>query len=525
MNLHRRAFLGASAALLAAPALAQGNKGNSLLRFIPQANLSALDPIWTTATVTANHGYYVFDVLYAVNKAGEVKPQMAEGHEVSDDGLRWRIRLRPGLKFHDGEPVRAADCVASLKRWAVRDGFGQLLAKVVDEWRAADDRTIEIRLTRPFPQLLLAIGKAEANVAFIMPERLAKTDANKAVTEMVGSGPYRFLADQYNSGSRVVYEKFDGYVPRDEPPDSAAGGKVANFQRIEWMIIPDPATAAAALMNGEADWWERPLADLQPMLASNRDIRREVTDTAGRLALMRLNNLHPPFNDVKLRRAVLQSVIQENYMRASQGDDPSTWTTTRSIFPKHTPYYEDHADLMPGDLDKARATLKEAGYADQKTVIINPTDFPDIGPLGQVTADALKRIGMNVELAESDWGTVIQRRGSREPVEKGGWSIFHTTGGAAYYGNPAMSPLIRGQGAEGWFGWWKNDRAEALTQEWLYAKDEAAQRKAAMELGRLGLEEVSTVPLGQFTIRTAFRKDITGILEAPAPLPWNVKRA
>jgi len=524
MNLHRRAFLGASAALLAAPALAQGSKGNSTLRFIPQANLSALDPIWTTATVTANHGYYVFDVLYSVNAAGEVKPQMAEGHEVLDDGRRWRIRLRPNLKFHDGEPVRAADCVASLKRWAVRDGFGQLLAKVVEEWRAADDRTIEIRLTRPFPQLLMAIGKPDANVAFIMPERLAKTDANKAITEMVGSGPYRFLADQYNSGSRVVYEKFDGYVPRDEAPDSAAGGKVANFQRIEWMIIPDPATAAAALMNGEADWWERPLADLQPMLASNRDIRREVTDKAGRMALMRLNCLHPPFNDVKVRRAVLQSVIQENYMRASQGDDTSTWTETRSIFPKHTPYYEDHPDLMPGDLDKARATLKESGYTDQKTVIINPTDFPDIGPLGQVTADALKRIGMNVELAESDWGTVIQRRGSREAVEKGGWSIFHTTGPSSFYGNPAMSPLIRGQGADGWFGWWKNDRAEALTEEWLYATDEAAQRKAALELGRLGLEEVSTIPLGQFTIRTAFRKDISGILEGPAPFPWNVKR-
>jgi len=528
MNLHRRTFLGAGlgagAALLARPALAQGKGGNTL-RFIPQANLSALDPVWTTATVTSNHGYYVFDTLYGTNGAGQVKPQMAEGHEVLDDGRRWRIKLRPGLKFHDGEPVRAADCIASLRRWAARDGFGQLLAQVVEEWRAADDRTLEIRLNRPFPLLLQALGKPDASVAFIMPERLAKTDPTKAVTEMVGSGPYRFLADQYNSGSRVAYEKFDGYVPRDEPPDYTTGGKVANFQRVEWMIITDPATAAAALMNGEADWWERPLADLQPMLASSRDIRREVTDKAGRLALMRLNNLHPPFNDVKVRRAVLQSVIQENYMRASQGDDTSTWTTTRSIFPKHTPYYEDHPDLMPGDLDKARATLKESGYKDEKVVIINPTDFPDIGPLGQVTADALKRIGMNVELAESDWGTVIQRRGSRESVEKGGWSIFHTTGGASFYGNPAMSPLIRGQGEAGWFGWWKNDRAEALTQEWLFAPDEAAQRKAALELGRLGLEEVATIPLGQFTIRTAFRKDITGILEGPAPFPWNVKRA
>ncbi|PWC26933.1 ABC transporter substrate-binding protein [Teichococcus aestuarii] len=527
--MHRRTLLksGAATALLggglAAPALGQDSRA-STMRFVPQANLTALDPIWTTATVTGNHGYYVFDTLYALNAAQEPQPQMAEGHEVLEDGKLWRIRLREGLKFHDGEPVRARDCVASLKRWAVRDPFGQLLARVTREWRVVDDRTFEIRLDRAFPLLLSALGK-DTSAAFIMPERLAQTDAGKAITEMVGSGPYRFLAGEFNSGSRVAYEKFDGYVPRQEAPDWAAGAKVAHFRRIEWHIIPDAATAAGALMNGEVDWWERPLADLQPMLARNRQIRREVTDKAGRLALARLNCLQPPFDDVRLRRAVLASVIQENYMRASQGDDSSAWTDTRSIWPKRTPYYQDHADLMPGDLDRARAMLKEAGYADQKAVIINPTDFPDIGPLGQVTADALRRIGMNVELAETDWGTVIQRRSSREPVEKGGWSIFHTTGPATFYGNPAMSPLIRGQGEDGWFGWWKSERAEALTQEWLYATDPAAQRKAAQALGRLGLEEVATVPLGQFTLRTAFRSSLTGILEGTAPYPWSVRRA
>ncbi|MGY4801489.1 ABC transporter substrate-binding protein [Teichococcus aerofrigidensis] len=534
--MHRRSLLktgalggaallgGAVASPLARPALAQDARA-ATLRFVPQANLSALDPVWTTATVTSNHGYYVFDTLYSLDATLQPKPQMAEGHEVLEDGRLWRFRLREGLRFHDGEPVRARDCVASLKRWMARDAFGQLVAAIIRDWRVVDDRSFEIRLDRAFPLLLTALGKTEASVPFIMPERLAQTDPGKAVTEMIGSGPYRFLDGEYNSGSRVVYEKFDGYVPRQEAPERATGGKVAHFRRIEWLIIPDAATAAGALMNGEVDWWERPMADLQPMLARNRQIRREVTDKAGRLALARLNCLHAPFSDVRLRRAVLASVIQENHMRASQGDDTSVWTGTRSIWPKHTPYYQDHPDLMPGDLDRARAMLKEAGYTGQKAVIINPTDFPDIGPLGQVTADALQRIGMNVELAESDWGTVIQRRNSREPVEKGGWSIFHTTGPANFYGSPAMSPLIRGQGEAGWFGWWKNDRAEALTQEWLFAADEAAQRKAALELGRLGLEEVSTMPLGQFTLRTAFRSDLTGILEGTAPYPWNVRRS
>jgi len=517
--MRRRTVITGAAALLAAPAIAQPA---SVLRFIPQANLTALDPVWTTATVTFNHAYYVFDVLYATDSQGRAQPQMAAGHTVSDDGRIWRFYLRDGLHFHDGEKVRAADCAASLSRWAERDPFGQLLAKAVESWGSADDRTVEIKLTRPFPLLLSAISKADSP-PFIMPERLAKTDAMTAVREVVGSGPFRFIAGEYNSGSRVVYAKFDQYTPRQEPPDGTAGGKVAHFARVVWNIIPDPATAAAALQNNEADWWERPLVDLIPTMLRNPAIRAEVTDPAGRLALMRLNHLQPPFNDVRLRRAVLTMVNQDDYMRASRGEDEKLWTTSRSLFPRHTPYYRDHPELMKGDLNAARTMLKEAGYAGQKLVIINPSDFPDIGPLGQVTNEALKKIGMNVELRESDWGTVIQRRASREPVEKGGWSIFHTTGGAPAYGSPVTSPLVRGQGEKGWFGWWNSPKAEELAEAWVAASDPAAQARIADELGTLALSEVATVPLGQFYLQTAYRTSLRDMVKGVAPFPWGIR--
>ncbi len=530
MSLHRRHLLAAGAAALAAagparPAVAQNTRA-ATLRMVPQANLSVLDPVFTTATVTGNHGFCVFDTLYGVDAEFRPRPQMAEGHEVSADGLTWRIRLREGLRFHDNTPVRAADCIASLRRWCAREPFGQLLARAVAEWQAADDRTLLIRLHRPFPLLLDALAKPDASVPFIMPERLAQTDPSRGVTEMVGSGPYRFVAAEFNSGSRVVYERFDGYVPRQEPPAWTSGGKVAHFRRIEWHILPDPATAAAALQAGEVDWWERPHPDLQPLLARSRDIRREVSDPTGRMAVLRMNNLQPPFDDVRIRRAVRLSVAQEDYMRASRGDDRSDWAVGRSLWPRHTPYFEDLGEaMMPGDLDRARAALREAGYAGQRVVVINPTDFPDIGPLGHVTADRLKRIGMNVELAESDWGTVVQRRANREPVERGGWSILHTTGGATAWANPATSFLVRGQGAQGWFGWWGSSRAEELAEAWLNAPDEGRQRALASELGRLALDEAAFVPLGQFVIRTAFRRDITGILAGSSPYPWNVRRS
>jgi peptide/nickel transport system substrate-binding protein len=522
--MDRRTLLkGATASLLAAPAIAQSAK-TATLRFVPQANLTLLDPIFTTATVTSNHGYYVFDTLYSVSADGKAKPQMAEGHTVSDNNRVWRIRLRDGLKFHDGAPVRAVDCAASLERWSKREPFGQLLAKVVEKWGTADDRTIELRLTKPFPLLLEAIGKADSSVAFIMPARLAGTDPNKQVTEMVGSGPYRFIASEFNTGSRAVYEKFDGYVPRNEKPDWATGGKVAYFPRIEWHIIVDPSTAGAALQNGEIDWWEQPLPDLLPLLSKDKNIELQVDIPQGRESIMRLNHLQPPFNDVRNRQAVLMAVNQEDYMRAVFGNDTSLWKVCRSQFPCDTPYEtQDNGKWMKADLNAARAALKSANYNGEKVVIINPTDFPAIHPLGQVTADTLKKIGMNVDLVETDWGTVLQRRSSREPVEKGGWSIFHTFGSSPTYSTPATSPIVRGQGASGWFGWWTNARAEELTQNWLDAPDDATRKRVASDLANLAMSDVATIPLGQWYGKTAFRRSITGVLPGVSPYPWNVR--
>jgi peptide/nickel transport system substrate-binding protein len=333
------------------------------------------------------------------------------------------------------------------------------------------------------------------------------------------------MAAEFNSGSRVVYEKFDGYVPRSEPPSRNAGGKIAHFPRIEWQIIPDPSTAANALLKGEVDWWERPTADLHPLLKKSPDIIREVTDTTGRMAILRFNTLHPPFDKATVRQAVRLAVKQDDYMLATQGEDTTAWKTCRSLWGRGSTYYQgEQEDLMPQSLDKAKAALATSGYAGEKIVVINPADFPDIGPLGIVTVDLLKKIGMNVDLVEMDWGSVVKRRSSKDAPWNGGWSVFHTTGPVVGWGNPALNYLARGQGDSGWFGWWKDEKAEALTQEWLYAADEAGQMKAAAEMGRRGLEEAPTVPLGQFTITTAFRNGLTGMLPGSAPYPWGLKR-
>jgi peptide/nickel transport system substrate-binding protein len=192
------------------------------------------------------------------------------------------------------------------------------------------------------------------------------------------------------------------------------------------------------------------------------------------------------------------------------------------MFPCGTPYETDQPDAMPGDYEAARKALKDAGYSGQKVVIINPTDFPAIHAQGLVTADLLKQIGMNVDLQEIDWGTLVQRRANREPVDQGGWSIFHTFGSSVGWSNPAVNGVIRGQGTAGWYGWWESARAEQLAQDWLDAPDPARQKAIATELSRYAMEELPFVSVGQWFGKTAYRKTITGVMQGLAPYPWNV---
>ena len=264
-SLSRRSLV-AGAAALAAPRLARAGD-RKLLRFVPSSDLAVLDPLYTTAAITGTHGLMVFDTLYGLDEQFQAQPQMVAGHVVEDDGLTWTLTLRDGLRFHDGRPVLARDAAASITRWAARDMYGQEIAARANEIAALDDKRLRLRLKQPFAVLPEALGKNGPSICAILPERLARTDPSKQVTEMVGSGPYRFLPGERLAGARVAYERFAGYVPRSGGTTSRmAGPKIAHFDRVEWTVIPDQATAAAALGNGEVDWVEALGSDLAPSL-------------------------------------------------------------------------------------------------------------------------------------------------------------------------------------------------------------------------------------------------------------------
>ena len=529
--MRRRAFLKTTAATTAAAALPSrfaisqsGVRTNKLLRYVPTADLSVLDPSWTTTQVSITHGYYVFDTLYGIDHTQKPRPQMAEGHTTSDDGRTWDIKLRDGLKFHDGEPVLARDAAASLKRWSARDVYGQVLGAFVEEFTTADDRTIRIKLKSPFPMLLDTLGKPNGMLPVVMPERLAKTDLSKPNTEMVGSGPYRFLKSEFVPGSSGAYEKFKDYVPRNEKPDWASGGKVAHIERIEWKIINDPSTASAALQKGEIDWWEQVQPDLLPLLRKNKDLTVTNFNPVGFFGTMRFNHAHAPFNNPAIRRAVRLGMNQEDYMSAVTGGETEIWKACKALFPCGTTYGEELGlSSMTGNIDAARKALKDAGYAGEKVVILNPADVPTIGPFGQVTNEYLKQIGMNVELQEMDWNTLAQRRTKTDPVDKGGWSIFHNWWLGTSFINPAISPILRGLGPKGWAGNYQNAKIEELTAEWITVASDDDRMRIARAIHQEALNDVPTVVLGRFFILSAHHKQLTGLLESTSPYPWNLR--
>lgn len=524
MVLSRRTLLTTAAASLAAPAISLGEERRTI-RFLPHADLASLDPVWTTADITRNFSLAVYDTLYGFDTNLRPEPQMAAGHAVEDGGRRWRISLREGLRFHDGSTVLARDCVATIKRFSQRDPFGAALAERLDEISAPSDTVIELRLKSPFA--LVPDALAQYTCA-IMPERLAKTDPNTQITEVMGSGPFRFVAAERVPGSRVVYEKNPDYVPRsDGTPSFTAGPKIVHIDRVVWTFVPDAATSLAAMSNNEYDWWEAPSLDLVPSLQKQRDLSVRVLDHSGEIGCLRFNALHPPFNNQKIRRAILEAVNQSDYIQAIAGGAPEFMRAGVGLFVPGSPMASTVGlEITKGQksVDETKAALHAAGYQGEKVVILAPTTIPSIWGAAQVTQDLLSRVGMNIDFQALEWGSVVQRRASREPVEKGGWSIFHTNLGGMGNVSPAANIAIRGSGASAWFGWPDDAKMEALRTAWFDAPDLATQQRLAAEMQARFWENPSFVPLGMFDQPSAYFSYLQDVREG-WPQFYGVRRA
>jgi peptide/nickel transport system substrate-binding protein len=508
--IRRRALVAAGAAGLAAPGLrAQPAK---VLRFVPRNDLDVTDPVWTSTYVTRNHGYLVYDTLYGQDESFRPQPQMVEGHAVEAEGRVWTLTLREGLRFHDGEPVLARDCVASIRRWGARDPLGSTLLALSEELTAPTDRTLRFRLRKPFPMLPEALGKAASNMPCIMPERLANTSPNTPVREVVGSGPFVFAAGERVPGARAVYTRFAGYVPRPDGVSSfTAGPKRATLDRVEWITM----------VAGVVDWFERPPSDLLPLMRRSRDVVIEVSDPTGQISIMRLNHLHPPFDNPAIRQIVLRTVDQSDFMRTMMGDDRTLWRDRIGFFAPG-PMASEAGLEPPWPIERARRALADAGYAGEPVVVIQSAASA-LGGVAEVGVDLLKRIGFNVQPLPMDNAAMNQRRVRREPPVQGGWSAFFTSFAGLDQLSPAGHLALRGQGDQAFAGWPSSPRIEALRDAWFDAPDEAAQRALCVEMQAQAMLDVPYIPLGQSLDPTAYRRRVTGIPRGFC-LFWNVDK-
>lgn len=489
---------------------------------IVRSGLSVFDPYFTTADVTVDHALAIYDTLFSLDSKLLPQPQMVGKWSVSEDKKAYTFELRDGLGWHDGTPVTAADCVASIRRLG-QTSAGELLMTRARDISKKDDRTFTIVLKEPLGLLIDILARP-----FIMREKDADRPATEQVIANIGSGPFKFSHALAKPGASFTYDRNEKYVPRSEPADGFAGGKIVKVDRVIWDNIGDQQTAFAALQAGEIDFIQAPPADLYPVIDSDPNLVLQVLNETGSVMLLRMNCLQKPFDNVKARQAMLHLIDQEAFMRAAIGD-PRYFKTVTSLFGNGTPDTNDENTewfKKGGDPESAKQLFKEAGYAGEKVVILQPTNIPEYDNAAQLLAATLQKIGINAELAPSDWGGIVTRRPNKGPVENGGWSIFMTDESGFARTDFVGNPLLVANVDQGWYGWPKSDEYEALRAKWANIETLEERKELARQMQRVWWDFAGTVHLGQFLAPIARRKSLTGLIGMPGYTPmWNMQKS
>jgi peptide/nickel transport system substrate-binding protein len=524
MKRTRMTALAAAAALAAIAGSGDASAQQKVLRIVPHADLKVVDGYQTTATITSQHMGAVYDTLFSWDENIENQPQMVDKWSLSADKLSYTMTLRSGLKFHDGQPVTTKDVVASLKRLVKREVLGRSIEPFLADITATDDKTFVIKLKEPFGPLLFAIG-GSPNLEGIYREKDALIDPNTPITESIGSGPFKFNRAEWVPGSKVIYDKNTDYVPRAEKPSGFAGGKVVKVDRVEYKVIPDVATAFAALNAGEVDFIDQPTIELVKTVENNPDVTVGTIWTIEGFGVLRPNHLHPPFNNPKARQALALMIDQKEYLASAIGPEKYTrecfsmWIcgTTFGTEAGAEPYRKQN-------LEKARQLMKESGYNGEKITVMGPADIQFINAYTMVTAENLKKIGVNVDLVVADWGTIVTRRSKKDAPAQGGWNIFHTGSGTASQANPMSSNTTPTTCGDAWFGWPCDAEAEKLRQQFIRETDAAKQKEIATALHKRLWENIPYIPIGQYQQPFVWRKNVTGWLKTNTVVYWNVEK-
>ena len=517
----------AATAMLLQPAPAHAQP--KVLRAVMHADVRTIDPFWTTQTIAGIHGLMIYDTLFSQDYELNPQPQMVDTWQVSEDRKTYTFKLRDGLTFHDASPVTSKDVVASMKRWGKRDGAGKRLMTYTVSIEAKDDKTFVWTMNEPYGLLIDTLSKTGTSLPFVMREKEALVDPFQQITEVVGSGPFRFVREEWVPGSKTVYAKFEGYVPRKEPASGHAGGKVVKVDRVEFIWMSDPQTAQAALVAGEIDYLEQPASDFLPILKATPGVKLETHPANGTMGIIQLNHLHPPFNNVKARQAMFHLLKNADYLNTI-APDPDLQKPCFSYFGCGVAMETDagsEAYRAPPDLAAAKRLFEEAGYQGEPITILQATDHHYIAPANLVMLQQLRKASfLKLDAQPMDWGTVVSRRAKKEKPADGGWNIFITGTTVLTSSNPITHTSI-GMGCDkAWFGWPCDKQFEDLRNQWAFAPDLATRKKLAVELSKRAYEQVPYISYAQWRMPVAYRSDqISGVLSVPSVPPmWNIEK-
>ena len=515
-------WVGIAAGLAAVQLGVTAARAETTLRAVLEAEIVTLDPYFTTAYITRTFGLMVYDTLFGQDGKGEFKPQMVETWTASEDKLTWRFTLRSGLAFHDGSPVTAADCVASLRRWGSRSALGGRLMDVTASLVAVDAKTFELTLKEPYGLVIDSLGTTSSPTPFIMPERLAKTPGTTQLTEVMGSGPFVYTKADHRTGDRMVLKRNANYVPRAEPADFLAGGKMPKVDVLDIRVVPDGSTAAAALAAGEVDYVQYAPFDLVAQMEKNRALK--VQNFSGPHMFtghFRINTVNKPFDDPAVRRVLLRLVDQVQVMEGL-GLAKTYSQSCDAYFVCGSPY-ETHVGtelLQNPSIEAAREALKKTGYAGEPVVVMVANDIEAPKVSSTILADWLQRAGFKVDMQVMDWASVLSRR-----TQKTGWNVF----GVHALGLDLSSPLTNSainfncRDAPG-SGYMCNKEMGALFDVFARTPTVEGRREIAGKIQTIIYENGLVVPFGQFAQPAAYRTSVTGLLPSAVPIFWNAEK-
>lgn len=486
------------------------SKKGGTLRYAYNGDPPTLDVQWTTTNVTAWVGLHMFETLFTYDDKYGPIPDLAESYQVSSDGLKYTVKLRKGILFHNGKEMTSDDVDASLRRWGKLSGPGKTLFGLLDSLTSPDKYTLEFKLKSVYPLFETALAITGGQDSVIYPAEVIKEAGDGEIKQFIGTGPYKFQEWQKDRFLRLT--RFDKYVPHGDKPIGYGGKKEAFLDEIRYIAVPDQSTRAAGILSGDYDYVDEAARDQYDQLKSNPKVKVSL-DQTWRLAEDIFNLKSPVMADQKLRQAMLACVNCEEVLKASQGNK-DFYRLSPSLMLEETRWATKAGgeSYNQNNLDKAKQLLKESKYSGQTLRWMTTKEFAGFYEEALAASQQMAQAGIKIDLQVMDWATVVKRRANADD-----WDIF--TSGWGIFVDPMLSPQFLGTYA----GWWQTERAEALRKKLLGTADFKDRFPIWEDLQRLWYEEVPCINPGNtrgYRVMNAKLND-AGQLTVMTRAMWN----